>query len=49
MTRGELIATILAVPFCIAVFAWVSSSVAEHFTPQPATTWTDDGAASQRQ
>ena len=46
MTRGELIATIIALPFCIIIFVWVSSTVVESRTPQPAATWADDGGAS---
>jgi hypothetical protein len=32
MTFDELIATIVALPFCIAAFAWLSSGGVEHFT-----------------
>jgi hypothetical protein len=46
MTRGDLIATIIALPFCIIIFVWVSSTAVEIRTPQPAATWADDGGAS---
>jgi hypothetical protein len=32
MTRGDLIATIIAVPFCIAAWIWISSVFVEGFT-----------------
>lgn len=32
MSRGDLIATIMALPFCIAMLAWFLSGTVEHFT-----------------
>ena len=32
MTRGDLIATIVAVPFCFVILAWFLSGTVEHFT-----------------